>query len=141
MTEQTSIEHSGVITAVSDEKVTVFLEKEECSSCNMKGFCGVTDAERNTFILNKDNLNEEYRRGDRVRLKINLNAGYKALFWAYLMPFLLVAFTIIFTLLMGVSEKWAGLISLLTLPPYYYGLSKSSLSLSNNFKLDITRDE
>ena len=141
MSEQTLIEHTGVVTDIDEQLISVRIENESCHDCRMKAFCGVTDAERNTFTIDAKTQTLTYHKGDHVKLTISLNAGYKALFWAYLMPFLLVAFAIVLTLSVGVSEKWAGVIGLSTLIPYYMILNKTKSTFSKKFKLDIMKYE
>lgn len=127
-----SIAHKGLVVNRTDKKTVIqLLQPEQCHSCHIKGFCGVSDDDRFRFEVEEQDLDI----GDTVSVEVSANSGYKATFWGYLFPFLLIISVLTTLLALGVSEAWAGLSALLVLLPYYAilatckGIFKRSLPL------------
>ncbi len=136
MTSVDHISHIGTVTHhQGDQAIVQLMQQEECHSCRMKYFCGVTDEERARFEIPVENL----KVGDRVTLEISPHVGFKALFWAYLFPFLLILIILIGGALLGIAEQWSGLFSLLVLPPYFLTLSRYRKQLKSQLNLKVSR--
>ncbi len=122
MTEKV-IDHTGYISNISTQEIEVTITvSSACSSCHAKGACTSADsAERIITIRNTGK--SSYKMGDIVSVTGAQSLGMSAVFFAYIIPFLLVFISLlIFTELSEVSEIQSGLLSLLVLPPYYIGL-------------------
>ena len=114
-----SISHTGIVTNhIKDLAVIHLLSKEECSSCSMKGFCAPDDDDRSRFEVDRDDLEI----GDQVSLEIKPGTGLKAMFWAYLLPFMLIFTVLAVALSLQLAEEWSGLLSLSVLIPYFLAL-------------------
>ena len=136
MTHTEHISHEGIVTnRIGDKAIIHLIKPEECHSCSIKNFCGVTDEERSRFEVPGSNLEI----GDAISLELRPGTGFKALFWAYLFPFLLILIVIIGGSLMNVPEKWLGIVSLLILPPYFLGLSKFKQRLKSQLNLKVSK--
>jgi positive regulator of sigma E activity len=70
-------------------------------------------------IIEIDNAPPDYHKGDSVVVSISGKHGYKALFIAYLLPFLLSLTTLIICIKLTGNEGLSGLISVLILAPYF----------------------
>lgn len=62
---------------------------------------------------------ERFRVGDQVLVQIAPSAGYMALWWLYLFPFLLMITTLGGVMAWQHQEGWAGLAAMSILIPYY----------------------
>ncbi|MEO1009757.1 MAG: SoxR reducing system RseC family protein [Bacteroidota bacterium] len=109
--------HFGKISKIHRNVFTVTLEGNvHCESCRAKGTCGISDSGAKEVVVSDSKgafgLNEQ------VAVVLKKRTGLKAVFWAYLFPFLLMVFTL--WIASGFVAEWmAGLLSLLILVPYY----------------------
>ena len=109
--------HSGVVSEVKGSSIIVALDSNvHCETCSAKGACGVTDSVNKTVeIVNPEG---SFRINQPVEVVLKKDQGQKAVYWAYIFPFLLMLATLI-TSSLFVQEWLAGLLSLLILVPYY----------------------
>ena len=136
MTGTEHISHEGIVTnRIGDKAIVHLIKPEECHSCRMKEFCGVTDEDRSRFEVPVQDLEI----GDTIALELKPGIGFRALFWAYLFPFLLVLFVITVGSWWGLSEQWLGVLSLLVLPPYFLGLSRFKKELKSQLNLKVSK--
>jgi sigma-E factor negative regulatory protein RseC len=57
--------------------------------------------------------------GERVMVRFNRSSGYTAILFLYLVPFLLMLFTLVVMLSLNYQERDAGIASLFVLLPYF----------------------
>lgn len=109
--------HSGVISKISRGSVIVSLDKNlHCESCKAKGACGVSDStSKEVEVADPGGRFTLY---EPVEVILRKHSGHKAVFWAYIFPFILMLSTLLASSLL-LSEWVAGLLSLLVLIPYY----------------------
>lgn len=121
------ISHEGVVARVSDDKVTVALiGNVHCEACNAKGACGVSEGNTKEIEVENDG---SYVVNEPVNVELQKELGLKAVFWAYVFPFILVL-TVLIVATNFVKEWMAGLLALAILIPYYFML----FVLQNMFK-------
>jgi len=114
------VEHKGIISAVKNDSLQVsLLTVSGCSTCAVKSSCGVAGAEAKMVDVP---FQEGYQVGQEVHVRFKQAQGFKALFFGYLLPFLLVFVTLIAAISSGMEEGSAGLLSLGVLLPYYGSL-------------------
>ena len=109
--------HTGVVSEMKGSSIIVALDANvHCESCSAKGACGVTDSVNKTVeVINPEG---SFRLNQPVEVVLKKDLGQKAVFWAYIFPFLLMLATLVTSSLF--MEEWmAGLLSLLVLIPYY----------------------
>lgn len=75
--------------------------------------------------------------GQEVTVNFKESSGFTALFWGYILPFILVLFTLIITLEITNNELTAGMLSLIVLVPYYILLYLFRHRLKKVFKFEI----
>ena len=120
--------HTGVVSRIKGDSVTVTLEQNtHCEACHAKGSCGVSESEnKEVEILN---FQDSFKINEQVNVVLKKTLGLKAVFWAYVFPFILMFTTLIIASIY--TEEWiAGLVSLFVLIPYYILL----YFLKNTFK-------
>ena len=136
MTGTEQISHEGIVTnRIGDKAIIHLIKPEECHSCRMKEFCGVTDEDRSRFEVPVEDLEI----GDTIALEVKPGIGFKALFWAYIIPFLLVVLVIAIGSWSGLPEQWLGVFSLLILPPYFFALSRFKHQLKSQLNLKVSK--
>lgn len=120
MTQQTEvIEHPGRITNIGEEVIEVMiLSASACAACTAKGVCNVSDMEEKIVNVKKP-AEESFSIGQEVMLLMDRNLGFKAVFFGYILPFLLVVASLITVIVTGHSEGFAGLVALGILAVYY----------------------
>ncbi len=130
------IEHKGKVTEINEDSIKVdILSKSACASCYAKGSCGIAHLSHKVIEIPKTNLS--CRPNDNVTVVMKQTHGYKALWYGFLLPFILLMITLIVTLLITNDESMAGVASLLILIPYYLGLSFFKKQLKDKFKFRI----
>lgn len=130
------ITHSGVVESVEGNKVTVkILNASACSGCHAKGACTVADTEEKYIDI--ENISAKYNVGEEVTVELDQSNGLRAVFFAYFLPFLIVMGVLITLTILEIKEWKAGLISLLTLVPYYIVLKQFSNTFKKRFKFRI----
>ena len=129
--------HSGVISKLGDSSLTVSLDENvHCESCHAKGTCGISDlTSKEVEIPISEN---SYTLNEPVNVVLKKGLGLKAVFWAYVFPFVLM----LSTLLIATSflKEWvAGLLSLLVLVPYYLLLYVVRDTFKKTFTISILK--
>ena len=109
--------HAGVVSEMKGSSIIVALDENvHCESYAARGACGVTDSVNKTVeVINPEGT---FKLNQPVEVVLKKDLGQKAVFWAYIFPFLLMLATLVTSSLF--LEEWmAGLLSLLILIPYY----------------------
>ncbi|MGA9271598.1 MAG: SoxR reducing system RseC family protein, partial [Lutimonas sp.] len=107
-----------------------------CEACNAKSACGVSDSDSKEIEIQAPAQALELNENVEVFLKKDL--GLKAVFWAYVFPFILL-FAV---LLIGsrVYPEWiAGLLAIGILIPYYSLLYAFKNSFKKAFKVSVSK--
>jgi positive regulator of sigma E activity len=129
--------HKGYISRIKASSVIVALEPNlDCASCHARGACGAMGAsDKKIEVYHSDislNLNEE------VEVYLKKTTGLKAVFWAYIFPFILMFLTLVIASLFF-DEGIAGLLSLFILLPYYLTLYFLKDKLKTPFRVSILK--
>ena len=129
--------HAGVISRIAGDSVIVSLEQNiHCESCRAKAACGISES--NTKEVEVINTINSFKINETVNVVIKKTMGFKAVFWAYIFPFILMLFTLMIT--SEFLKEWmAGILSLLILIPYYLTLYFLKNTLKGVFKISILK--
>ncbi|WP_396602949.1 SoxR reducing system RseC family protein [Algibacter sp. R77976] len=132
-----SIVHSGVISKITGSSVFVALEQNiHCESCRAKAACGISES--NTKEVEIINCNDSFKINEHVKVVLKRALGFKAVFWAYILPFILMFSTLIIA--SNFLKEWiAGILSLLILVPYYLTLYFFKSTIKSAFKMSILK--
>ncbi len=139
------MKHSGVITKISKSTITVSLEGNiNCESCNAKGACGISESNskeieiKNPLSVRTGNF-RSFELNEGVDVVMETELGLKAVFWAYVFPFILMIVVLIAS--SNLFEEWlAGLLALIVLIPYYLLLFVLKNSFRKAFKISILKN-
>jgi len=139
MTKPKTIEHSGVISKITEQTVEVtILTRSACASCFAKTSCNISE-EKEKIINVPRRIDEEYALGEDVNVFYKQSLGFKAVTLAYIIPFLLVITALIITQTISENEVIAGTASLSILVPYYIILYFSRNKLIHTFAFSIKK--
>ena len=131
------IEHRGVITSITDNKVSVkILQQSACSSCHAKGACTAADSKEKMVDVT-DNTGS-YRVNDQVTVVGQKSMGYKAVLWAFVIPIIIII-SILFlsSSVLKLGEVEAALTTIISLVPYYAILYLLRNRMADSFKFTI----
>ena len=130
------IRHKGFVKSISDNLLIVnIINESACSSCHAKGACSVSDYQDKEIEIT--NFNKNYKPGQEVTVVFQQSLGFTAVFWAYILPFILVLTTLITAISITNNELAGGLLSLLILIPYYITLYFFRHLLKKVFKFEV----
>ncbi len=129
--------HAGIISKINSDSVIVTLEENiHCESCHAKGTCGVSES--GTKEVEVPKTTDFYKINEQVDVILKKALGLKAVFWAYVFPFMLMFFTLIIA--SSFLKEWlAGILSLLILVPYYLLLYFFKNTLKSAFKISLLK--
>lgn len=132
------IKHEGLISKISDEVLTVSLKGNiNCEGCKAKAVCGISDSKDKEIEVFK--TNHSFIINESVQLVLKKDLGLKAVFFAYLLPFILLIFTLFIA--SNFLKEWiSGLVSLSILIPYYLLLYFTKDSFQKAFKISILKN-
>ena len=135
--DETIVKHVGVVSKITNDVVTIALKGNiNCEGCKAKAACGVSES--NDKEIEVPISNQRLNLNENVEVRLNKNLGLKAVFWAYVFPFI-----IMLTVLLSAStlfKEWiAGLLSIAVLVPYYFTLYLLKNSFKKSFKLSILK--
>lgn len=132
----TDIRHKAFVKEVNDNSLKVnILNESACSSCHAKGACTVSDFQEKEIEIT--NFSKSYTPGEEVTVFFQESQGFKALFYGYIFPFILVMLTLIVSSSVFNNEVVSGLLSLAILIPYYITLYFFRHLLKKVFNFEI----
>ncbi|MBN1819127.1 MAG: SoxR reducing system RseC family protein [Prolixibacteraceae bacterium] len=130
------IRHKAFVKLVTpDSLIVTFINESACAACHAKGACSVSDFQEKEIEIT--GFNKSYSPGDEVNILFKNSNGFKALFFGYLLPFLILLATLITLTSLTEKEGVSGLISLGILIPYYITLYFFRDHLKKIFKFEI----
>ncbi|MGQ8335163.1 SoxR reducing system RseC family protein [Sunxiuqinia sp. A32] len=130
------ISHKGIIKELSDKRILVgIINESACASCHAKGACTVADMEEK--IIEIHHFEGDFRVGQFVNVVGKTSQGFKALFYGYLLPFLLLMAVLIISLSITKNEGLSGLLALGSTIPYYFTIYLFREKLKRNFEFEI----
>ena len=129
--------HSGVISKINGDSLIVSLDEDvHCESCRAKSICGISDSASKQVEVSKPE--GSFRLNETVAVLLKKGLGFKAVVWAYILPFAIMVFTLVTTSFF-VAEWMAGLLSLAVLVPYFMLLHILRDTFKKTFKISILR--
>lgn len=117
----------GVVLRVEGSSVCVRLQRASaCGGCHARGMCGASSFHSRGRVTElKVPIVAGHRRyavGDRVRVTMDRDVGYRAIFYAYVVPFLLMMMGVGLGVFFGFSDLILFLTALLMVGLYFLAL-------------------
>ena len=133
------IEHEGIIEKINDNQVTVrILQQSACSACHAKGACMAADSKEK--VVEVIDFSGRFRENERVIIEGKESIGYKAVFWAFVLPLVMLILTLILTIsLWNFSETEAAISAITALIHYYLILYFLRKKMANSFQFNIKK--
>ncbi|MDR0994976.1 MAG: SoxR reducing system RseC family protein [Tannerella sp.] len=134
-----SVNYCGTVTRVGEGKAYVSVApKAACTGCQLQSAC-MTAGGKEQIIEAPVPAGLSLTAGEAVTLSCRASSEWKAAFWAFALPLLLViAVAALFSALHWGDEK-SALIALAVLPPYYLVLYLCRNILKKKFIFTITK--
>ena len=105
-----SIKHLGIVENINGSRLKVrIVQSSACSSCSVKGHCSASETKEKIIdVYNKNGVPCQI--GERVMIVGTTSMGMKAVFLAFVLPFVVLLLALIFSLkLTGGAQKRAVL--------------------------------
>ncbi|HHX31489.1 MAG TPA: SoxR reducing system RseC family protein [Bacteroidales bacterium] len=133
------IEHEGIIEKVKGNNITVrILQKSACSDCHARAACMASDSKEK--LVDIRDYTGMYQENESVIIEGKKSIGYKAVFWAFVLPLLFLILVLVLSLtLWNLSDTKAALASLVALIPYYCVLYFFRNRMANSFRFSIKK--
>ncbi len=113
------IDHQGVVISAEDGFVTVeILNKSACASCHAKSACSLGDVKAKIIEI-EYNYNQLYEPGEVVNVKLKKTLGYRALWFSYVIPLVILLVLLVSLTSAGFSEPVTGVAILSGISLYY----------------------
>jgi len=134
------IEHSGFVHQINGKHIKVqILQESACSGCHAKGACTAADMADKFIDVESDDAGLKI--GQNVIIYGQSSMGLLAVLLSFVIPFLLILFTLFILKDKIDNEAISGSIALGTLLPYFLILSFFNKKLKSKLKFYIKRKE
>ena len=133
MTNNT-IKHLGIVENIQGSHLSVRIV--QTSACSVKGHCSSADS-KDKIIDIIDTAAASYQVGENVMVVGETSMGMQAVALAFIIPFVLLIFTLFLFMALIENELYAALLSLAVLVPYYYILWLNKTRLKQKFSFTI----
>ena len=139
MTDNRMVTHDGEVVGWVGHKVQVkIISQSACAQCHVKGMCSAADMGEKII----DTVSTEpLREGDPVTVIIEEKMGRLALFYGFLLPFIVMVSVLFTTHLLGSSETGAALFGIGSLVPYYLVLYILKKKIGKDFIFKAERKD
>jgi len=136
MTNNT-IKHLGIVENIQGSHLSVrIVQTSACAACSVKGHCSSADS-KDKIIDIIDTTAASYQVGENVMVVGETSMGMQAVALAFIIPFVLLIFTLFLFMALIENELYAALLSLAVLVPYYYILWLNKTRLKQKFSFTI----
>ena len=132
-----TIKHQGIVENINGSHLQVrIIQTSACASCSVKGHCTSADTkEKLVDVADADAAS--YQPGDRVWVTGELSMGVMAVLLAFVLPFLVLIFSLFAFMAMWHDELVSALCSLGLLIPYYYILWLNKSRMGKKFSFSV----
>ena len=131
------VRHEGIVSKISQETITISLKGNiDCEGCKAKSACGVSES--NDKEIEVVNSEKTLHLNENVEVLLQKDLGLKAVFWAYVFPFILMV-TVLLVASLFFAEWQAGLLALAAIVPYYFSLYYLNSFFKKKFKVSIIK--
>ena len=135
MTNNT-IKHLGIVENIQGSHLSVrIVQTSACAACSAKGHCSSADSKDK--IIDIIDTAASSHRGEKVMVVGETSMGMMAVVLAFVLPFVLLIFSLFLLMAWIENELYAALLSLAVLIPYYFVLWLNKTRLKQQFSFTI----
>lgn len=132
-----TIKHLGIVENIQGSHLSVrIVQTSACAACSAKGHCSSADS-KDKIIDIADTAAASYRVGEKVMVVGEMSMGMMAVVLAFVLPFVLLIFSLFLFMALMANELYAALLSLAVLVPYYFVLWLNKTRLKQKFSFTI----
>ena len=136
MTNNT-IKHLGIVENIQGSHLSVrIVQTSACAACSAKGHCSSADSKEKIIDV-IDTAASSYRVGEKVMVIGETSMGMMAVVLAFIIPFILLIFSLFLFMALMENELYSALLSLAILIPYYFILWLNKTRLKQKFSFTI----
>ena len=136
MTNNT-IKHLGIVENIQGSHLSVrIVQTSACAACSAKGHCSSADS-KDKIIDIIDTAASSYRVGEKVMVIGETSMGMMAVVLAFIIPFVLLIFSLFLFMALMENELYSALLSLAILIPYYFILWLNKTRMKQHFSFTI----
>ena len=138
-TNAKEIKHTGVVRKITGDFYFVSIERTaSCQGCAAKGFCNL-NTDKNDLIPVQRLPHQNFNEGDEVTISVSEKMGWKALFYSYVLPFVVLITGIIIAAAADLPQGVAGLVGIGALALYYVAFGFFRKKIDGQFCFRIER--
>ncbi|MCQ2322635.1 MAG: SoxR reducing system RseC family protein [Bacteroidales bacterium] len=131
------VSHTGVITSItSDELGIEILSSGSCGSCSIKSACGMSETREKHIVVPKPD-GKEFIIGQPVKVSMTARQGGRAAVYAYLIPALLIIFTILIISQFSLKDWIAAVAGISAAAVYYLVLFLFRRKIRERFEYEV----
>lgn len=131
------IKHRGIVENIEGNLLKVrIVQTSACAGCGAKGYCSSAEVRENEVEVMASDASA-YRLGDDVWVMCEISVGRRAVWWAFVFPFLILLASLCLFLSLDCGELWAAMFSLFLLVPYYYIMWLFRKRLERHFSFSV----
>lgn len=131
------IKHRGIVENIEGNLLKVrIVQTSACAGCGAKGYCSSAEVRENEVEVMASDASA-YRLGDDVWVTCEMSVGRRAVWWAFVFPFLILLASLCLFLSLDCGELWAAMFSLFLLVPYYYIMWLFRKRLERHFSFSV----
>ncbi|MDL2223653.1 SoxR reducing system RseC family protein [Bacteroidales bacterium OttesenSCG-928-M11] len=136
-----TIFHEGKIIKCTGDTIFVeIIQKAACGDCHAKSSCQMSE-QKEKIIEVPITKNQNYREGEKVLLKGSTSMGLKAVWYAFVIPLLLVLLLIFLFLSFLKNEGLAALVAIFALLGYYLVLYFNRDKFAKKFVFELIKND
>ena len=131
------VSHEGTILEITPEFTTVeIIAQSACAACHARSVCGLGESKRKRVEIATPDA-AAYVPGESVVVSIESNMGMTAVFWAYVMPFVVLLGALIVSSAAGAGDGVSALAALAATALYFVALylCRARLERKIHFKI------
>jgi sigma-E factor negative regulatory protein RseC len=134
--EEEVIKHKALVKEISGTSLIVtIINQSACSACHVNTACSMADVREKDVEIS--HFQGKYLPGQEVSVIFQESLGFRAMFFGYVLPFLIVLITLITFFSITNNEILAGIVGLGILIPYYTTLYFYRDVLKKIFKFEL----
>lgn len=132
--------HQGVVAQVDDRKIRVKIAMSDaCGHCAGKGACQMLNATERLVEVPLDRHDPAFSVGEQVHVKLLTRSGLKAVFYAYLLPMMVMMACVIVLYLLHTGEGLMALAAIGSLAAYYFLLYLFRERINRKFSFKVEK--
>ena len=132
-------EHKGNITKIDGNAITVkVLQLSACAHCEGKKFCTLAESKEKEIEISVKNPTD-YAVGEEVLIEAQTKQMFTAVFWAYVLPLILLFAGVAIGTALEMQEVHTALLGLVAVVIYYGFLFAINKILSKSLEFNIRK--